>query len=88
MYLCARWTGWSPDGQCLLGALLPRARYVFKSPDYHCQIHMVDFLTHANHCENPGLQPDGTLPSDKAAVADDSFSTFFSETGAGKHVPR
>ena len=50
--------------------------------------YLVDFLTHANHCENPGLQPDGTLPSDKAAVADDSFSTFFSETGAGKHVPR
>ena len=21
-------------------------------------------------------------------IADDSFSTFFSETGAGKHVPR
>ena len=40
------------------------------------------------HCGNPGLQPDGTLPSDKAAVADDSFSTFFSETGSGKHVPR
>lgn len=36
-----------------------------------------------------GLQPDGTMPSDKVAGAvDDSFSTFFSETGAGKHVPR
>merc|ERR1719337_52520 len=40
------------------------------------------------YCLEHGLQPDGTLPSDKAAVADDSFSTFFSETGAGKHVPR
>ena len=29
------------------------------------------------------------MPSDKTAGAgDDSFSTFFSETGAGKHVPR
>ena len=29
------------------------------------------------------------MPSDKAAGAgDDSFNTFFSETGAGKHVPR
>ena len=37
-----------------------------------------------------GIQPDGQLPSDKAVsnVSDDSFSTFFSETGSGKHVPR
>ena len=37
-----------------------------------------------------GIQPDGQLPSDKAvaSVSDDSFSTFFSETGSGKHVPR
>merc|ERR1711915_193640 len=21
MYLCSRWSGWSPDGQCLLGAI-------------------------------------------------------------------
>ena len=34
-----------------------------------------------------GIQPDGQMPSDKA-VGDDSFSTFFQETGAGKHVPR
>ena len=36
-----------------------------------------------------GIQPDGQMPSDKAIGAgDDSFNTFFSETGAGKHVPR
>ena len=36
-----------------------------------------------------GIQPDGQLPSDKASDnSDDSFSTFFSETGSGKHVPR
>ena len=29
------------------------------------------------------------MPSDKSlGVGDDSFNTFFSETGAGKHVPR
>ena len=29
------------------------------------------------------------MPSDKSkGVCDDSFNTFFSETGAGKHVPR
>ena len=40
------------------------------------------------YCLEHGLQPDGMLPSDKSAAGDDSFSTFFSETGAGKHVPR
>ena len=29
------------------------------------------------------------MPSDKSiGVCEDSFNTFFSETGAGKHVPR
>ena len=36
-----------------------------------------------------GIQPDGQMPSDKTiGSGDDSFNTFFSETGAGKHVPR
>ena len=35
-----------------------------------------------------GIQPDGTMPSDKSYGGDDAFNTFFSETGAGKHVPR
>jgi hypothetical protein len=31
----------------------------------------------------------GQMPSDKTiGGGDDSFNTFFSETGAGKHVPR
>lgn len=35
------------------------------------------------------LQPDGQMPSDKTiGGGDDAFNTFFSETGAGKHVPR
>lgn len=35
------------------------------------------------------IQPDGQMPSDKTiGGGDDAFNTFFSETGAGKHVPR
>jgi len=34
-------------------------------------------------------QPDGQMPSDTTVGGgDDAFNTFFSETGAGKHVPR
>lgn len=34
-------------------------------------------------------QPDGQMPGDKTVGGgDDAFNTFFSETGAGKHVPR
>ncbi|KAL0978260.1 hypothetical protein UPYG_G00168120 [Umbra pygmaea] len=41
------------------------------------------------YCLEHGIQPDGQLPSDKTiGGGDDSFNTFFSETGAGKHVPR
>jgi len=33
--------------------------------------------------------PDGKMPSDKTVgTGDDSFNTFFSETGSGNHVPR
>ncbi|RKP12632.1 Tubulin/FtsZ, GTPase domain-containing protein, partial [Piptocephalis cylindrospora] len=38
------------------------------------------------YCLEHGISPDGTM--DANAQSDDSFSTFFSETGAGKHVPR
>ncbi|PWU83186.1 putative beta tubulin [Trypanosoma cruzi] len=39
-------------------------------------------------CLEHGIQPDGAMPSDKTiGVEDDAFNTFFSETGAGKHVP-
>ncbi|GLD99832.1 hypothetical protein PINS_up008560 [Pythium insidiosum] len=41
------------------------------------------------YCLEHGIQPDGTMPSDKmVGGGDDAFSTFFAETGAGKHVPR
>merc|ERR1712062_831993 len=39
------------------------------------------------YCLEHGIAPDGVMPSDKTP-GDDSFSTFFSETGNGKHVPR
>merc|ERR1712178_637662 len=41
------------------------------------------------YCLEHGIQPDGQMPSDKTiGGGDDSFNTFFSETSAGKHVPR
>ena len=37
-----------------------------------------------------GIRMDGTMDASGATqkVGDDSFSTFFSETGTGQHVPR
>ena len=36
-----------------------------------------------------GIQPNGYIPSDKVkGPHDEAFSTFFLETGAGKHIPR
>ena len=41
------------------------------------------------YCLEHGIQPDGYMPSEKTVSnCDDSFSTFFNETGSGKHVPR
>lgn len=41
------------------------------------------------YCLEHGIHPDGQMPSDKTiGYGDDSFNTFFSETGTGKHVPR
>ncbi|GAB6032130.1 Tubulin alpha-3C/D chain [Chamberlinius hualienensis] len=41
------------------------------------------------YCLEHGISPDGSMPTDDSfGVADDSFNTFFSETSAGKHVPR
>ncbi|CAN1132302.1 Tubulin alpha-3 chain (Fragments) [Linum perenne] len=41
------------------------------------------------YCLEHGIQPDGTMPSDTTIGTEhDSFNTFFSETGSGKHVPR
>ena len=42
------------------------------------------------YCLEHGIQPDGLMPDDMSLGinADDSYNTFFSETGSGKHVPR
>ncbi|KAJ3584057.1 hypothetical protein NHX12_014553 [Muraenolepis orangiensis] len=41
------------------------------------------------YCLEHGIQPDGKMPADKPNVGyDDSFTTFFSNTGSGKYVPR
>ncbi|XP_051259500.1 tubulin alpha-1C chain isoform X4 [Dicentrarchus labrax] len=41
------------------------------------------------YCLEHGIQPDGQMPSNKPVGGhDDSFTTFFSDTGAGKYVPR
>ena len=37
-------------------------------------------------CLEHGIQPDGQMQSD--ITKDNDFKTFFSETGAGKYVPR
>ena len=40
-------------------------------------------------CLEHGIGPDGQFPKEKTSdTGDSSFGTFFSETGAGKHVPR
>ncbi|XP_033635006.1 tubulin alpha-1C chain-like [Asterias rubens] len=41
------------------------------------------------YCLEHGIQPDGQMPSDTTVGGEsDPFNTFFSETNAGKHVPR
>ena len=44
------------------------------------------------YCMEHGIRADGTMPDDYVSSAsmlrDDSFSTFFCETGTGEHVPR
>ncbi|KAK7939644.1 hypothetical protein WMY93_002970 [Mugilogobius chulae] len=42
------------------------------------------------YCLEHGIQPDGHMPSREPVQGrqDESFTTFFSETGAGKYVPR
>jgi len=35
-----------------------------------------------------GILPDGSMSGGKNSGNNDAFNTFFSETGAGKHVPR
>ncbi len=40
------------------------------------------------YCLEHGIEPDGKITAENQLNGDDSFSTFFAETGTGKHVPR
>jgi len=40
------------------------------------------------YCLEHGIKPDGTVTPDTVQKEGSAFNTFFSETGAGKHVPR
>ena len=40
------------------------------------------------YCLEHGITPDGELPNQSSNKSDTAFSTFFSEVGSGKHVPR
>ena len=40
------------------------------------------------YCLEHGIAPDGRITAGNEDGIDDSFNTFFSETGSGKHVPR
>ena len=43
-------------------------------------VHIIELTTQ--------LQPDGRLTTDSPSAGDSGFSTFFSESSKGKHVPR
>merc|ERR1712110_497167 len=45
-------------------------------------------LSNPKSCMEHGINPDGNMAADSVSARDDSFSTFFSSTGAGRHVPR
>ncbi|PWA21274.1 hypothetical protein CCH79_00009383 [Gambusia affinis] len=78
------------------GKHVPRAVYVDLEPTRECiSVHVgqagiqIGNACWELYCLEHGIQPDGLMPSDKTVGrGDDSFNTFFSETGSGKHVPR
>jgi len=39
------------------------------------------------YCLEHGIQPDGYIPADQK-ISDNSYTTFFSQSSSGKHVPR
>jgi tubulin alpha len=40
------------------------------------------------YCHEHGIQPDGHLNPDAPVAKDESFSTFFTEVGSSRYVPR
>ena len=54
-----------------------------------CQsLYLATHVVTLSICLTVGIQPDGLMPRGYGMSADDSFNTFFEETGAGKYVPR
>ena len=50
---------------------------------------MITLISRELYCLEHGIGPDGMMVDhDRTGEYDDSFSTFFQETGAGRHVPR
>ena len=47
---------------------------------------MCSFIIIANTAAD--AQPDGRLKENSTMIGENGFTTFFSETGTGKHVPR
>uniref|UniRef100_A0A453LX58 Tubulin/FtsZ 2-layer sandwich domain-containing protein n=1 Tax=Aegilops tauschii subsp. strangulata TaxID=200361 RepID=A0A453LX58_AEGTS len=79
--------GRHPGRQRVLGTLLPRARHPGSSYPISC-FHARMWQLVFDLCD-PSEFPDGQTNGDKTiGGGDDAFNTFFSETGAGKYVPR
>lgn len=69
-----------PLASCLLstrGVIYPRTRPQRMLP-----------YRQASRVADLPLKPDGRLSENSPSAHDSGFSTFFSETGSGKHVPR
>uniref|UniRef100_A0A452ZMK7 Tubulin/FtsZ GTPase domain-containing protein n=1 Tax=Aegilops tauschii subsp. strangulata TaxID=200361 RepID=A0A452ZMK7_AEGTS len=82
--------GRHPGRERVLGALLPRAWHSGTDPSARPSSPL-GFPCSGYDQFFPKLNPspDGQMPGDKTVGGgDDAFNTFFSETGAGKHVPR
>ena len=87
--------GFSPCPVSFCNEMLPNPEYVFYFQRECISVHVGQAGVQMGnacwelYCLEHGIQPDGQMPSDKTVGGgDDSFNTFFSETGAGKHVPR
>lgn len=91
-YLSSACTGFGADCMAVaaarLGSLADRCRFTLSSPfPLSFSSLQVGNACWELFCLEHGIQPDGQQP-EGAAIEDDSFQTFFTETGAGKFVPR
>ena len=66
------------------GKLVPRAVFVDLEPTVVGEQYFLNSISHIVF-----IHPHDQIPSDRnQRGGDDSFNTFFNETGAGKYVPR